>query len=142
MARSRPHGAISGKTPSGTRFWASFGVALALFLQVVFPAHVMAMSRGGETVFVMCSGDGLSAQPVVDYNFTATLKAEDSTKTQGLKCPDCVLATLTAIPPDSLYFEPVQYTSIIVKPPVNRAQNRPQARAPPRPHSCGPPQHI
>jgi hypothetical protein len=140
MARSRPH--RGANTASDTRFWASFGVAIALFLQVLFPTHVMAMSRSGETVFVMCSGDGLNAQPVVDYNLTATLKAEDSTKTQGLKCPDCVLASLTAIVPDTTRYEVVQYPAIAAIVPLNREHERPQSQAPPRPHSCGPPHHI
>ncbi|GGZ37728.1 hypothetical protein [Asticcacaulis endophyticus] len=140
MARSRLH--RGANTASDTRFWASFGVAIALFLQVVFPTHVMAMSRGGETVFVMCSGDGVNAQPVVDYNLTATLKAEVSTKTQGLKCPDCVLASLTAIVPDTTRYEVVQYPPIAAIVPLNLEHERPQSQAPPRPHSCGPPHHI
>lgn len=142
MARSRPYFTHSATKVSETRFWASFGVAIALFLQVVFPAHVMAMSRDGETVFVMCSGDGLSAQPVVDYNLTATLKAEDSTKTQGVTCPNCALPPLLAITPDLSHFEVVYYPRSEAILAANLTYKWPQSQAPPRPHSCGPPHHI
>lgn len=124
------------------RFWTCFAVVMALFTQMLFPPQVMAASTASGTQFLICTA-GLDATPIAD---TATAKLFKTLGhkpgLQGLKCADCVLASITAVTQPPQAFTPVVYT-------LSHADFKPapdisavQARAPPRPHSCGPPSHI
>jgi len=119
------------------RFWACFAVAMALLTQVFFPPQVMAADTGHGTAMVLCSG-GMDAAPIADPVLVKVLKLHKS-GLQGLKCANCVLASITAVVTPDQSFVPVVHAA-------TRADFRPAAvtssvgaRAPPRPFSCGPP---
>ena len=119
------------------RFWACFAVAMALLTQVFFPPQVMAADTAHGTAMVLCSG-GMDAAPIAGPVLVKVLKLHKS-GLQGLKCANCVLASITAVVTPDHSFVPVVHTAA-------RADFRPAAvtasvgaRAPPRPFSCGPP---
>ena len=119
------------------RFWACFAVVLALLTQIFFPPQVMAADTAHGTAMVLCSG-GMDAAPIADPLLVKVLKLHRS-GLQGLKCANCVLASITAVVTPDQSFVPVVHDMV-------RADFRPAAvtspvgaRAPPRPFSCGPP---
>ncbi len=121
------------------RFWACFAVVIALLCPFLFPVQASAQAMSG---FMLCV-EQTDAPAVVDT--VAAQKIADATKSkayQGLKCADCVLAALTAIVTPSPQIVPVIYTveHVSLAPAANVVAVR--ARAPPRPHSCGPPSEI
>lgn len=121
------------------RFWACFAVVLALLCPFLFPVQASAQAMSG---FMLCV-EQAGAPAAVDT--VAAQKIADATKDkayQGLKCADCVLASLTAITTPSPQIVPVVYTveHVSLAPAANAVTVR--ARAPPRPHSCGPPSEI
>jgi hypothetical protein len=92
--------------------------------------------------FMLCV-EQADAPTVVDT--VAAQKIADATKGkayQGLKCADCVLASLTAVVTPAPQIVPVIYAAeqVSLVPAANAVTVR--ARAPPRPHSCGPPSEI
>lgn len=121
------------------RFWACFAVVLALLCPFLFPVQASAQAMSG---FMLCV-EQAGAPAVKDT--VAAQKIADATKDkayQGLKCADCVLASLTAITTPSQQIETVIYIAgqANLTPAANAVTVR--ARAPPRPHSCGPPSEI
>jgi len=136
MARAQFHPGHSG--PEVT-FWACFAVVLALFTQALFPPQVMAAETVHGTTFVICRA-GADASPIADSSVIKTLKAPHGKNgLQGLKCADCVLHSVTGIvAPDATYVPAVYAVSHAELTPLLKASPI-KARAPPRPHSCGPP---
>lgn len=121
------------------RFWACFAVVMALLCPFLFPVQASAQGARG---FMLCV-EQPDAPAVVDT--VAAQKVASATKTkpyQGLKCADCVLASLMAITTPVPQVVPVIYVTerLNLAPAANTIQVR--ARAPPRPHSCGPPSEI
>ncbi|EGF90545.1 hypothetical protein ABI_35690 [Asticcacaulis biprosthecium C19] len=110
------------------RFWACFAVIFALVSQALFPVQALALSMGHSTP-VMCNDDTLES---------ATART-DKSDVMGLKCADCVLASITGIQTPPIASEPAIYTVTYadLEPDIGRSPVK--ARAPPRPHSCGPP---
>ncbi|MEI9905217.1 MAG: hypothetical protein WDN06_15645 [Asticcacaulis sp.] len=125
------------KTDSDVRFWALFAVVMALLTQAVFPPQVMAATGDHGTQFVLCTA-GVDSAPIVDKTAAKLFKAYHK-GLGGLKCASCVIASVTAITTPPAQFQRVVYAA-------GHADFRPaalttpvRARAPPRPHSCGPP---
>jgi hypothetical protein len=120
-------------------FWACFAVVLALLCPFLFPLQASAQSMSG---FMLCV-EQAGVPPVADT--VAAQKIADATKDkgyQGLKCADCVLASLTAVvTPAPQTFAIVYITEYLSMAPAANAVTV-RARAPPRPHSCGPPSEI
>ena len=121
------------------RFWACFAVVMALLCPFLFPVQASAQAMSG---FMLCV-EQADAPAVVDT--VAAQKIADATKGkayQGLKCVDCVLASLTAVVTPAPQIVPVIYAveHVDLVPAANVVTVR--ARAPPRPHSCGPPSEI
>ncbi len=119
------------------KFWACFAVVMALLTQVFFPPQVMMADTARGPTAVLCSA-GLDAAPIADPVLAKALHLHKS-GLQGLKCANCVLASITAVTTPDQTFVPVIYT-------IDHADFRPAAmrkpvgaRAPPRPFSCGPP---
>ncbi|UDF02392.1 hypothetical protein [Asticcacaulis sp. AND118] len=126
------------KIGSETRFWTMLAVVMGLLVQVLFPPHLLAASRDGPG-FVLCN----SAVQVVDTGLSQAVAKDKTDKTiQGLKCADCVLAGLTGLPQPDLGVIPVVYAEIAEPLTPVRGTAQPKARAPPRPHSCGPPHLV
>jgi len=108
--------------------------ALALVVQLLIPAASMAYeARAGHApLIMMCTADGLVAvssdnQPGHGKGFA------------GLKCHDCVMASVAAIGADLPVSTPLRYAARIET--ALPGQDRPQtrSRAPPRPPSTAPP---
>lgn len=135
IARTPSHGTQAG---SETRFWTLIAVVMGLLVQVLFPPHLLAASRDGSG-FVLCN----SPVPVVDTTLSQAVAKDKAEKaTQGLKCADCVLAGLTGLPQPDLTVAPVVYTQSLAPLAPASDVEQPKARAPPRPHSCGPPHLV
>lgn len=136
MARALPS---SGHHTSELRFWACFAVVLALLSQMLFPPQVMAAATAHGTAFVLCTA-GVDAAPIAD---PATVKAFKASHTksglQGLKCADCVIHSITAIATPEATFMAAVYATVHADLQPLRVTAPVKARAPPRPHSCGPP---
>jgi hypothetical protein len=118
------------------RFWACFAVVFALLSQAFFPMQAMAMPGNGR--YVLCTeGAGAKADTISQKLF-----AKSKPGFMGMKCVDCVLATITTLPAPAPVAVPVSYTSerIVFHAATSAAPVR--ARAPPRPHSCGPPETL
>jgi len=132
---------IHSRTIPEVRFWALFAVVLALVTQVLFPAQLMAMPTADGKVVMLCA-DGLG-QPMVD---TAATKLTQSPVKKpgiaGLKCSQCVLASITAIAAPTPAFQPAVYAVSHAEFTPDAGRSPVKARAPPRPHSCGPPSRI
>lgn len=131
------------KAAPEVRFWACFVVVLALLSQALFPAQVMAQPGPGGTHFVLCT-EQTDAAPVIDQASAKLFKAlkHKPATYQGLKCPNCVLASITAIAvPAPVALPAIYRTQTLTLTPGTGTRNV-QARAPPRPHSCGPPSEI
>jgi hypothetical protein len=128
----------TGKTrqDSEVRFWAGFAVVLALFAQILFPPQVMAMPSSHGMQMVLCSS-GMDSQPIVDKLIVKSTPKKSGLA--GLKCAQCVLASISAITTATPVFQPAIYSEIHTGfiPITERTPIK--ARAPPRPHSCGPP---
>lgn len=137
--------ANSASQPSGMtarsefRFWVKFAAVVALCFQVLFPPHLLAAAPDGSG-FMLCN----TSAPMVDQALTKALSVEKIRKgdVQGLKCADCVGALLTALPAPDLLVVPVIYAEAERAPAPAYTDARPKARAPPRPHSCGPPELV
>jgi hypothetical protein len=119
------------------RFWACFAVVMALLTQVFLPPQVMAAESGRGTMMVFCSSgdDGVAN---LDPVLAKVLKLHKP-GLAGLKCANCVLASITAIQSPTPVFVRVTYAAARVDFRPAAAAAPPGARAPPRPHSCGPP---
>ncbi len=129
---------------SELRFWACVAVALALFAQVLFPPQVMAATGSHGTQFVLCTS-GMDSAPILDETAAKLFKTVEKSPPKslnGLKCAQCVLASITAITTPLLQFQPVVYKVSAANLTPPRRLTPVQARAPPRPHSCGPPSEI
>ncbi len=114
------------------RFWALFAVVFALLTQAFFPAQVMAQPSRDGPALVFCSGG----------SDTATIDPTGKIKhklVNGLKCADCVLASITAVQTSEPPVIPVVYTIAHADLAPSVAASPVKARAPPRPFSCGPP---
>ena len=129
MAKVQRH--LRAATPE-LRFWACFAVVFALVAQAFFPAQVMAAPGRDGPAFVFCTGN---EAPALD----AHGKIKHKSGVDGLKCADCVLASITAIQATEPLAIPVVYTVAHVDHVPSAAASPVQARAPPRPFSCGPP---
>ena len=126
------------KVRSELTFWAGFAVVLALLCQALFPPQVMAETVNGRTQFVLCS-DAPGIGPVVDKASEKLFQAHKSTAYQGLKCANCVIASVTALPVPAGMTVPVSYAVTPIELRADPARAPVQPRAPPRPFSCGPP---
>ena len=123
------------------RFWACFAVVFALVTQAFFPMQAMAMA--GNSRFVLCT-DGAAPVPdtVSQKLFGAKLPSKTKPGFMGMKCVDCVLASITALPVRAPLTVPVRYASERATFVAAGSASDIRARAPPRPHSCGPPIRI
>jgi len=119
------------------KFWACFAVVMALLTQVFFPPQVMAAETGHGTATVLCSSD-VDGAAIVDPVLAKVVKLHKS-GLQGLKCANCVLASVTAIQSPTPVFVHVTYAAARMDFRPAAAAAPVGARAPPRPHSCGPP---
>lgn len=126
---------------SEVNFWACFAVVFALVSQVLFPPQVMAMPSSHGVKMVLCSA-GMDSRPIVETTTLIIKSTPQKSGLAGLKCAQCVLASLTGITTPEPVFQPAIYA-------VRHADFTPatrrspiKARAPPRPHSCGPPSQI
>ncbi len=127
---------------SDTHFWACFAVVMALLTQVFFPPQVMAMPGEHGVRMVLCT-PGIDGAPIVDQASEVVLKSTPHKNTlQGLKCANCVLVSVTAIQTPEPVVLPVIYANTRIDFVPNVRTGPIQARAPPRPHSCGPPSLI
>lgn len=125
---------ISKPVPE-VRFWACFAVVFALVAQVLFPIQAMAMPNSDGSAYTLCTGDA-------DVTVTKSTRSQPAKGIMGLKCADCVLSSITAV-------QTVTPVVLPVRQPIAHAIFRPaaqasciKARAPPRPHSCGPPSQF
>lgn len=132
---------FTGKTTrdSEVRFWALFAVVLALFTQILFPPQVMAMPSDHGVQMVLCTS-GMDSQPIVDKLVVKSPVKKPGLA--GLKCAQCVLASVTAITTPQPVFQPAVYTVAHADFTPATRHSPIKARAPPRPHSCGPPSQI
>lgn len=130
--------ASTGKTTrdSDVRFWALLAVALALFTQILFPPQVMAMPSEHGVQMVLCTS-GMDSQPILDKLVVKSTPKKPGLA--GLKCAQCVLASVTAITTPATVFQPAVYTVAHADFTPSHRRSPIKARAPPRPHSCGPP---
>jgi len=120
-------------------FWACFSVIFALVSQALFPPQVMAATNRGETRIFLCT-DAPGASPVVDHAAETLISSHDKSKRyQGLKCASCVLASITSLPVPDRSPVPAVFSVHIIDLATDPASQPVQARAPPRPFSCGPP---
>ncbi len=122
---------------SELRFWACFAVVMALLTQVFFPPQVMAAQTANGPAMILCDS-GVDSVAVIDPVLAKVVKLHKP-GLQGLKCANCVLASITAIQTPAPVFVRMSYTAtrIDFRPAPTTAPVG--ARAPPRPHSCGPP---
>jgi hypothetical protein len=131
--------ATSVKPVPELRFWACFAVVFALLSQAVFPVQVMAAPGEGPR-FVLCTEGAAPATDTVSQKLFGQ-KPQDKVKLGllGFKCVNCVLASITALPVPAPISLPAAYKSeqVVFRPAETVSPVR--ARAPPRPHSCGPP---
>jgi hypothetical protein len=111
---------------------------MALLTQVFFPPQVMAAETANGPAMVLCSA-GLDGAAIVADPLLAKVVKLHKSGLQGLKCANCVLASITAVTTPDATFIPAVYAAA-------RADFRPAimaaalgSRAPPRPFSCGPP---
>jgi len=106
---------------------------LALCAQLLIPAASLAheAKQTVETV-VLCTLEGVT---------TVTIPGGDQQHHGfgGLKCHDCVMASVAAVPPADAIDLPVRYAVESRLAPAGSASRLPGARAPPRPPSTGPP---
>ncbi len=134
MARHK----TSVKSAPELRFWACFAVIFALLSQALFPMQAMATPENGR--FVLCTEGASPAVDAVSQKlFGQKLSAKTKPGFMGMKCVDCVLATITALPVPAPVSIPVVYRSERIAFSPARTASPVRARAPPRPHSCGPP---
>jgi hypothetical protein len=134
--------AISRTYSSDRYFWACFAVVMALLTQVFFPPQVMAMPSDHGVRMVLCT-PGIDGAPIVDKASEVVLKSTPHKNAlQGLKCANCVLASVTAIQTPEPTALPVVYASTRIDFVPNVRTGPIKARAPPRPYSCGPPSFI
>ena len=117
------------------RFWACFAVVFALVAQVLFPIQAMAMPNSDGSAYTLCTGDA-------DLIVAKSTKTHPAKGVMGLKCADCVLSSITAVQTAMPVLLPARHR-------IAHAVFRPaaqvsciKARAPPRPHSCGPPSQF
>lgn len=107
--------------------------ALALLTQLLIPGVSLAVDAdpAGPTI-VMCTADGA-------VSVIAPAGPDSHKGFGGLKCHDCVMASVAAIGSDVPLSVPVQYAARveIALPGQDRPQTR--GRAPPRPPSTAPP---
>ena len=129
---------MNGTVRSELMFWACFAVILALLSQALFPPQVMAASVGGQTRFILCT-DAPGVAPAVDTASEKLFGSHKSTPYQGLKCANCVIASVTALAMPTAYAVPVRYAVEHVALRGESERSPIQPRAPPRPFSCGPP---
>lgn len=107
--------------------------ALALLTQLMIPGASLAYeARATGAVIVMCTTDGAVAVVSPD-------SAQHGKGFGGLKCHDCVMASIAAIGTGPALSVPVRYADRLQI--ALPGQDRPQihARAPPRPPSTAPP---
>ena len=133
--------APTGKTTrdSEARFWALFAVIMALFTQILFPPQVMAMPSEHGVQMVLCTS-GMDSQPIIDKLLVKSTPKKPGLA--GLKCAQCVLASVTAITMPQPVFQPAIYTIAHADFTPSSRRSPIKARALPRPHSCGPPSQI
>ena len=124
------------------RFWALFAVVFALLSQAVFPVQAMAATGEGPR-FVLCTEGSAPAADTVSQKLFGQ-KPQDKAKPglMGLKCVNCVLASITALPAPAPMSAPAVYRSEQVVFRAAGTTSPVRARAPPQPHSCGPPATV
>jgi hypothetical protein len=110
---------------------------LSLLVQALIPASAMAQEfrsqAHGRTV-VLCTADGARAVEV---------PAEDHHKGfAGLKCHDCVMASIAAVVPPAGEAAPVRYSQILRVERRRATAGRAIERPAPRPPSQGPPDQF
>jgi hypothetical protein len=109
--------------------------AFALVVQLLIPGAAMAheAQAGRAPLIMMCTADGLVA-------VSSTDTPDHGKGFAGLKCHDCVMASVAAIGADMPASVPARYATRVevAKPGRERPQTR--SRAPPRPPSTAPPE--
>ena len=110
---------------------------LSLLIQALIPASAMAYEFRSQTssrTVVLCTADGARSVEV---------PAEDHHRGfAGLKCHDCVMASITAVEPPAGQAAPVRYSQIIRVELRRSIAGRAITRPAPRPPSQGPPDRI
>lgn len=133
----RPNAPLSTASDSELRFWALFAVVMALLTQAAFSPQVMAATGAHGTQFVLCTA-GVDSAPIVDKTAAKLFKTYHK-GLAGLRCANCVTASVTAIAPPPVRFERIVYTAARADFHACALTTPAAPRAPPRPHSCGPP---
>lgn len=110
--------------------------ALALFalcVQLLIPAASLAHeARTDVRTVVLCTLEGEKTVAVPGGD-------QQQHGFGGLKCHDCVMASVAAVAPGDAPSLPIRYAAESRLSPADRVSRLPGARAPPRPPSTGPP---
>lgn len=120
--------------PSSRRGFPTTALALlALCVQLLIPAASLAQdARNDVRTVVLCTVDGAKTVTVPNGD-------QQHHGFGGLKCHDCVMASIAAVSPGDAPALPIRYAAETRLAPLDRATRLPGARAPPRPPSTGPP---
>jgi len=106
---------------------------LALLVQLLIPAASLAHeARTGGAMIMMCTAEG----PV---SVAAPDPGDHDAGFGGLKCHDCVMASVAAVGIDLPLTVPVRYAALAERIPQDEGREPVQSRAPPRPPSTAPP---
>lgn len=107
--------------------------ALALLTQLMIPGASLAFeARATGAVIVMCTSDGAVTAVSPD-------SAGHGKGFGGLKCHDCVMASVAAIGTGPVLSVPVRYAERLAIALPGRDRPQTHAREPPRPPSTAPP---
>lgn len=132
MAKGEP---LSARQVPEVRFWACFVVVFTLLAHALFPVQALALLPG-QNNFALCNSD---PDAIVALGETPS---DTKSHVSGLKCADCVIAAMTGLPQPKIDNLPVIYPQPSGTGLPSRFPTPIKARAPPRPHSCGPPSQI
>jgi hypothetical protein len=114
--------------------WPALLAVLALLVQGLIPAAAMAYEARADVpaMVVLCTADGARTVAVPS-------DSQDHKGFAGLKCHDCVMASIAAVTPPAPQVAPVRYVQIVRLEARRIDAIRQVARPPPRPPSQGPP---
>jgi hypothetical protein len=119
--------------PEGLRPIAAAFAVFALLIQALLPSAAMAAAQASGAPLVICTIAG--PKPVgADAAPQAPPKGF-----AGMPCQDCLAASVAALAPPLLSFEPAPAAIAAVEHHPGPAAQPPPARAPPRPFGQGPP---
>jgi hypothetical protein len=136
MICQKPSLTFKHKLQSEFRFWTTFLLVIALFCQVLFPKALMAASLEGQG-FELCN----SEHPTQDLGLIQAVKSEKQRQNTP-KCEHCLALSPISLLSPVVVSIPIIYEAEAAGLGHETRSPLPKARAPPRPHSCGPPLSI